>query len=145
MIRIERKRVFETSLEHGFSVITDLASWPAYWPGLVRIEPGSRWAAPGDETRLVLRLLGREVQLTMTLDELVPNRLVRYTSVQERLPGARHERHFKRVDAGFEYSIVIAYEPRSGLRGLVDRSIVRRGIDRAARQTMARLEDLLAG
>jgi hypothetical protein len=141
--RIEREHVFRTSLEHGFSVITDLASWSSYWPGLVRVEPGSQWNAPGDETRLVLRLVGREVALRMTLDELVPNRLVVYRSVQDGLPDARHERHFRPVEDGFSYRIVIEYQPRGGLRGLLDRTVVRRGVDRAARQTIENLERLL--
>jgi hypothetical protein len=143
MTRIEREHVLRASLEHGFSVITDLASWPSYWPGLVRVEPGSRWSAPGDETRLVLRLLGREVALRMTLDELVPNRLVVYRSVQDGLPDARHERHFRPTEDGFSYRIVIEYKPRGGLRGLLDRTVVRRGVDRAARQTIENLERLL--
>jgi hypothetical protein len=141
--RIEHERVLRTSLEHGFSVITNLASWPSYWPGLARVEPGSRWNAPGDQARVVLRLLGREVALGMTLEELVPNRLVAYRSLQDGLPDARHERHFRPVDDGFSYRIVIEYQPRSGLRGLLDRTVVRRGVDRAARQTLENLERLL--
>jgi hypothetical protein len=143
-MRIEREQVFPVSVERGFSVITDPVNWPAYWPGLVRVEPESRWAAPGDHARVVLRLLGREVELRMTLEELVPNRLVTYASFQEGLPDAHHERHFRQVDGGFEYRIVIEYEPRGGLRGLLDRTVVRRGVDRAARRTIANLERLLA-
>lgn len=143
MIRIERSQVFETSLERGFAVITDPANWPSFWPGLGRIAPESRWAASGDEARLVLRLLGRDVELRMTVDQFVPNRLVTYTSAQQGLPDARHERHFRRVGDGFEFRIVVVYEPRPGRRGILDRSVVRRGVDRAVRQTLRNLEDLL--
>ncbi len=80
----------------------------------------------------------------MTLDELVPNRLVRYSSVQAGLPDARHERHFQEAEGGFAYRIVVAYEARSGLRGLLDRTVVRRAVDRAARRTLENLEQLLA-
>jgi hypothetical protein len=144
LIRVERSHVFETSLERGFAVITDPANWPSFWPGLVRIAPESRWAAPGDEARLVLRLLGRDVELRMTVDQFLPNRLVTYTSAQQGLPDARHERHFRRAGDGFEFRIVVVYEPRAGRRGILDRSIVRRGVDRAVRQTLRNLEDLLA-
>jgi hypothetical protein len=44
------------------------------------------------------------------------------------------------VEDGFAYRVVITYEPREGLRGLLDRTIVRRGVDRMARQTIANLE-----
>jgi hypothetical protein len=143
MIRIEREQVFPVSVERGFSTITDIGNWPAYWPGLVRVEPESRWGTPGDRTRLLLRLLGRKVELAMTLREFMPNHLVVYDSVQAGLPDARHERHFRPDDAGFAYRIVVEYEPRPGLRGLLDRTVVRRGIDRAVRSTMLNLERLL--
>lgn len=146
MIRVEREQVFPVSVERGFAVITDLDTWPAYWPSLVRVDPGSRWSAPGDEARLTIRLLGREVELAMTLRELVPNQRVVYDSVQAGLPDAHHERHFRQVDdRSFAYRIVVEYEPRAGLRGLLDRVLVRRGIERAVGETMRNLEPLLAG
>lgn len=144
MVRVEREQLFPTPLERGFDAITDIANWPAYWPGLVRVQPGSRWGTAGDRARLILRLLGREVELDMTLRELVPNRLVAYDSVQAGLPDARHERHFRQVEGGFAYRVVVEYEPRGGLRGLLDRTIVRRGVDRAVRRTLVNLEAMLA-
>jgi len=50
----------------------------------------------------------------MTLRELAPNRLVTYRSTQTPLPDADHERHFRPVDGGFSYRIVVEYEPRRG-------------------------------
>ena len=144
MIRIERERVFRVPVERGFSFITEVGNWPSYWPGLVRVEPESRWRTPGDQARLVLRLFGREVELAMTLRAFVPNQLVAYDSVQAGLPRAHHERHFRPVDGGFAYRIVVEYEPRRGPRGLLDRTVVRRGIDRAVRETMLNLERVLA-
>ena len=143
MIRIEHERTFTTPVERGFSIITDVANWPSYWPGLLRVEPESRWREPGDQARLILRLLGREVELAMTLREFVPNRLVAYDSVQAGLPNAYHERHFQPVDDGFAYRIVVEYEPRGGPRGLLDRTVVRRGIARAVRETLLNLERVL--
>ena len=143
MIRIEHERVFQTPIEEGFSAITDITNWPSYWPGLVRVEPESRWRTPGDQASVILRLLRREVDLAMTLREFTPNRLVIYRSIQAGLPDADHERHFRPVDGGFSYHIVIEYEPRRGARGLLDRTFVRRGIDQAVRQTMLNLERLL--
>ena len=139
MIRIERERVFDVSVEHGFAAITDIGNWHRYWPGLVRVEPGSRWEAPGDRARVTLRLLGREVELAMTLRERVPNRLVAYTTVQAGLPDAGHERHFRAVEGALAYRIVVEYEPRAGWRGLLDRTVVRRSIERAVERTMRNL------
>jgi uncharacterized protein YndB with AHSA1/START domain len=140
MTRIEVERRFDVSLQQGFDHITDMDNWPRYWPGLVRIEPDSRWREPGDRARLVLRLLGRPIELEMTLRQFVPYRLVEYTSVQRGLPDARHERHFEEADGGLGYRIVVSYEPRAGWRGILDRLVVRRAIERAVRQTIANLE-----
>jgi hypothetical protein len=146
VIRLEQTHRFSTPLAAGFAYITDIANWPAYWPRLVRVEPGSRWAAPGDRATIVIRLLGREVELALTLSELEPNRLVSYTSVQQGLPDARHERHFAAAVDGFDYRLVVEYEPRGGLKGLYDRTIVRRAIAGAMRRTVENLErELPAG
>ena len=79
----------------------------------------------------------------MTLTKLEPNRLVEYTSIQSGLPDARHERHFDGEGQSFDYRLLVEYEPRGGLRGLYDRVLVRRGIERALRQTVKNLEGVL--
>jgi uncharacterized protein YndB with AHSA1/START domain len=142
-MRVEREQTFGVTVEEGFAFITDQANWPRYWPGLVRVEQGSRWSEPGDQARVVTRLLGREVELHMTLRRFEPNRLVEYESRQRGLPDARHERHFATADGGFRFRLVVEYEPRSGLRGLYDRMLVRRGIERVLDETIANLASIL--
>jgi len=142
-MRVEREQTFGVTVEEGFAFITDPANWPRYWPGLVRVEQGSRWSEPGDQARVVTRLLGREVELHMTLRRFEPNRLVEYESRQRGLPDARHERHFATADGGFRFRLVVEYEPRSGLRGLYDRMLVRRGIERVLDETIANLASIL--
>ena len=144
MLRVEREHRFDCSVETGFAYITDVSNWPEYWPGFVRIEPDSRWDVPGDEAVVVVRLLGREVGLHMTLRRLDTNTLVEYVSRQRGLPDARHERHFLRDDEGMRYRLVVEYEPRAGLHGVYDRLLVRRGIERALRQTVANLDERLS-
>ena len=143
-IRVEREHRFEVPVEAGFAFITDMANWPRYWPGFVRIESGSRWSAPGDEARIVVRLLGRNVELRMTLRHFEENRLVEYESTQSGMPDARHERHFVPANGGFLYRLVVEYEPRFGLRGLYDRLLLRRGVERALRQTVANVDATLS-
>lgn len=139
-VRIEVAHRFAVPLEDGFAYITDPANWPAYWPRFVRLDDGSRWRAPGDRARITLRLLGREVELEMTLVRLEPGRVVEYTSAQRGLPPARHWRHFQTADGGFDYRIVVEYVPRAGWRGLLDRTIVKRAIRGSARETVRNLE-----
>jgi uncharacterized protein YndB with AHSA1/START domain len=138
-VRLELARRFAVSPREGFAYITDLTNWPEYWPRLVGIEPGSRWRVPGDQTRVSLRMLGRTIELEMTLDRIEPDRLVEYRSEQRGLPPAAHERHFAEADGGFEFRIVIEYTPRWGIRGIVDRILFRRATERAMRETLDNL------
>lgn len=143
MTRIEAQQRFPVPLRDGFDYITAVSNWPEYWPRLVRVAPESRWRVPGDRAGLVLRLLGRPVELEMTLDRLEPYRLVEYTSLQRGLPDARHERHFAEANGGFDYRLVVEFEQRPGWRGLFDRVLVRRATERAVRETLANLETVL--
>jgi hypothetical protein len=138
--RVEAVHRFDVSVDRGFAFITDTANWSKYWPGYVRLEQGSRWGVSGGTVRLVTRLLGRERILTMTLRELEPSRLVTYTSTQPGLPDAYHERHFDADGDGFIYRLVVEYEPRGGLAGFFDRTILARGIRRAFDRTIVALE-----
>lgn len=139
-MRIESTRRYGVPVEQGFAFITDIANWPRFWPGYVRLEPGSSWGAIGDTARLVTRILGRERLLTMSVTGFEPNRLVTYTSTQPGLPDASHERHFEPEGEGFVYRLVVEYEPRGGLSGLFDRVLLARGIRRAFDSTFAALE-----
>ena len=145
IIRVEVRRRFPVSLEQGYDYITDLGNWPAYWPRLVRIDPRSRWAAVGDRAWLVLRLLGRDVELEMTLGRVERYRLIEYTTVQRGLPDARHERQFAPDGDGFEYRAAVEFSPRAGLTGVADRLLVKRAIGRALRETVANLEARFVG
>lgn len=112
--------------------------WAAYWPDFVRIQDPdtAQWGRRGDAVTIVLKLLNRERALNMKLEEFQKDRLVTYLSHQTGLPDARHERHFKEVPGGFEYRLVVAFEPRRGLTGLMDRLLVKRAIARALRKTI---------
>jgi hypothetical protein len=140
MTRVEAARRFGVPVQTGFAFITDTENWSRFWPGYVRLEDGARWGEPGDTARLVTRLLGRERTLAMTITSFEPNRLVTYTSTQPGLPDARHERHFEADGDGLRYRLVVEYEPRGGLAGLVDRAVLPRAIRRAFEQTFSALE-----
>ena len=44
---------------------------------------------------------------------------------------------------GFEYRVAVRYQPRGGLAGVLDRTLVRRGLQRALRRTLDNLEPRL--
>ena len=76
----------------------------------------------------------------MRLVELVPNRLVRYTSSQPGLPDASHVREFERDGDGFIYGLSVTYQPRPGLAGVFDRVLVARSIRSAFQRTLDALD-----
>ena len=142
--RVEAVHRFDVPVERGFAFITDTGNWSSFWPGFVRLEEGARWREPGDTARLVTRLMGRERELVMTLRSFERNRLVTYTSTQPGLPDARHERHFEGDGDGFRYRLVVEYEPRGGVAGLVDRTLLPRAVRRALESTITALDETLA-
>jgi hypothetical protein len=142
MIDVEREHSFPVAVSDAFAYITNTQNWPEYWPDFVRIEDAEHasWAAPGDNLTVVIKLLGREVPLELTLEELQQDSVVRYTSRQRGLPDARHERRFTATPAGFDYTLSVSFDPRGGPRGIVDRIVVKRAIASALRTTIANLE-----
>jgi hypothetical protein len=142
-MRVELTHHFASPLRDGFDYITEPRNWPEYWPGLIRVEPGSRWQAPGDRARVTMRLLGRAVALEMTLRTFAPCELVEYTSVQRGLPDARHERAFSAAGDGFDYRLAVEFVPRASLRGVLDRVVLRRAIERTLQRTVANLDGRL--
>jgi Polyketide cyclase / dehydrase and lipid transport len=143
MKRIEAAHHYDIPLERGFAFITGPSNWPKYWPGYVRLEEGSRWLGSGDTAHLVTRLFGRERTLAMTIQRFEENRLITYHSTQPGLPDAYHERHFEPDRAGFLYRLVVEYEPRAGIAGLYDRTVLAAGIRRAFKCTFHALERAL--
>jgi len=139
-IRLELERCLPVPMRDGFDYITDPANWAEYWPRLVRIVAAERWREPGDGAGLVLRMLGREVELQMELVRFEPYRLVEYTSEQRGLPAARHWRHFDEIDDALTYRIAVEYTPRPGWRRAFDQLLVRRAIERSMRETLANLD-----
>ena len=142
MIQVEMAHVYPIPLSEGFAYITDVNNWGNYWPNFVRIKDpaNARWSKSGDTVTLVLRLLNREREITMKLEEYKPDFLVAYLSRQTGLPDAHHERHFRAVHSGFEYRLVVAYAPRPGFVGLLDRSLVRGAVKQALLNTHQNLD-----
>jgi hypothetical protein len=130
------------SVQDGFNFITNVANWPSYWPHLLDIpdEERTSWSKRGDTARVVLEIRGRPVELKMDLEQFEPDALVTYRSTQEGLPAFHHERHFRDKDGSLEYTLVISFQPRSGLRGIVDRLFVARTVQGSLIETADNLE-----
>jgi hypothetical protein len=141
MVRIEASRDYQVDREVAFDYITNPRNWPEFWPDLVDIPEleQTTWQEPGDTARLQMRLAGRVRDLHMTLDERSRPALVRYHSTQQGVPDAVHERHFEPAAEGFNYRLVVSFEPRAGLAGLLDRTLIRFAAGRALRRTLDNL------
>jgi hypothetical protein len=142
MIRVELTHTFAVSVGDAFAFITDTRNWKDFFPNFVRIQDPAhaKWDTAGDKVTVIIRLLGRDVQLEMTLEQYERDTRVTYFSRQRGLPDARHERHFMAVPEGFEFRVVVAFVPRSGLADLFDRLVVKRAVAGLLRKTIANLE-----
>ena len=142
MIRVELTHTFPVSVGDAFAYITDTGNWAEFFPNFVRLDDPThaKWNSPGDEVTVVIRLLGRDVEVHMTLNQFQENVRVTYVSRQQGLPDASHERHFKAAPKGFEFRPIVAFEPRGGFAGLFDRLLVKRAIAGALRKTIENLE-----
>jgi hypothetical protein len=60
------------------------------------------------------------------------------SALTEQARGARQ------ANGGSSTGLVVEYEPRSGLRGLYDRLLLRRGVERALRQMFENVDATLA-
>ena len=142
MVHIEVSHAFPVSVSEAFAYITDMKNWPEYWPGFVRIENPSdaKWSNPGDKITVVIKLLNRERAFNMELKEFQKDMRVTYVSRRDGLPDAHQERHFQTVPTGYEYRVVVEYQPRQGLIGLFDRILVKASVEGAIRKLVQILD-----
>jgi carbon monoxide dehydrogenase subunit G len=142
--RIEVSRHFNIPAERAYAFITDMRNWSRFFPGFVSLDPESRCSAAGDVASLTTKLFGRERHVQLTFERLEPNRSLAYTSRQEGLPDAHHERTFTADGNGFTFNMSVAYEARSGLRGVGDRLVLKPAVRRLLRRTLDALDVALA-
>src|SRR5438105_11443870 len=128
--RIQTSRHFRVSAERAYGFITDMRNWSTSFPGFVALDSESRWTAVGDVASLTTELFGRKRHVQLTLDRIEPNRVFSYTSRQEGLPDAHHERTFSADSGGFTFHLSVTYEPRPGLQGIADRIVLRSAVRR---------------
>lgn len=142
MPRIEVARVLPVDRSAGFDYITDVRNWRSYWPHVIEVrdEDATSWSRPGDRAGVVVESRGKPVEMSLELHELVPYDRVTYRSVQAGLPDFWHERHFGERDGRLDYRLVIAFEPRRGVKGLVDRLFVARAVRQSLTTTLDNLE-----
>ena len=145
MIRVELTRIFAIPPDAAFAYITDMANWKHFFPGFVRIEnpAEARWGRTGDRVTVRARRFGRESELQMELHEFHPAERVSFVLRQRGLPDMRHERLFRATSGGCECRFVAAYEPRTGLVGLVDGLLVKQALVRSFNSALSKLEPLL--
>lgn len=142
--RIEEAGRLPVPADYAFDFVTDVGNWPSYWPGLLEIsDPEARWGRPGDHVDVVVRFLLGPVAVVLTLDELRPPERIAFRSEQSGLPAARHARRFTPADGGCEYRLVVEYEARRWVAGLLDRTLVAWGLRRALRKTLVNLGRVL--
>jgi Polyketide cyclase / dehydrase and lipid transport len=142
VVRVAVTRDLPVSVTEGFDYITNVRNWLAYWPEVIEVpdEEQVAWSEPGDEASVIRRVRGRPTEMRMKLGEFRPYEGVFYRSVQDGLPEFWHERHFDESEGHLRYTLAIAFEPRKGVRGLIDRLFVARVVRRNLIETLDNLE-----
>jgi len=127
-----------------FDYVADPRNWPLLQPEIEAVEVDG-WDKPGG--RCVLRLRGAQTQEHELLDLDRP-RLLRDVARRAGLPDIEHERVFAELADGTWLQNYARYEPRSGLAGLFDRTILawllRRRYQRLWDAAAARLVEVMA-
>jgi hypothetical protein len=108
-MRLEVTHRFAIPLRDGFDYIVEPRNWPEYWPGLIRVQPGSRWRAPGDRARVVMRLLGRTVERCSRSTRTAPSST---PACSTGCPTYAMKRGFSAAGDGFEYRLPVEFEVR---------------------------------
>ncbi len=147
MIRVALTRTFPVPAGKAFAFITDTANWNTFFPNFIILRDPShaKWNAPGDMVTVVIRILGRAIDVNMTLEAIETGRRIVYRSQQSGLPDARHERRFTPSPDGFEFGLSVTFDPRKGLRGLYDRFLVKPAVAGALRKTADNLDRAFGG
>jgi hypothetical protein len=142
MVRVEVSGGLPVPRSEAFNYVTDMRQWPSFFPGFVCVlnPETARWSNPGDRVTVVSRLFGRESHLHMELEVFAAGERVRFVLRQRGLPAAHHERHFIERGEGCECRFITTYTSRSGLTRLLDRSVVKWGIERALRHAVTRIQ-----
>jgi hypothetical protein len=112
-MHITRTVTTAVPLPRAFAYLSDFTTTTEWDPGTVATTRLSGDGGPGTRYRKVSRFLGRETELTYTVTELDPGRLVRLRA-QNRSVVADDAMSF----AGDDRSTTLTYEARLQLRGL---------------------------
>ncbi|MEV0270666.1 SRPBCC family protein [Hamadaea sp. NPDC050747] len=128
-----------------FEYLADPRNWPLLQPEIEAVDDLDGWDKPGG--RCVLRLRGGRTQRHELLDFDQP-RLLREVARSDGLPEIEHERVFADLADGTWLQNYARYDPRPGIAGLFDRTVLawvlRRRYQRLWAAAAQRLTDSLA-
>ncbi len=145
MGRVEVAHEIPVPRTEAWDYITSPDNWLDYWPGLASIgEVPEGWPSSGQSIDLVMHVVGSDRPVHLDLDTVMPYRMLAYRSRQKGLADGTFELHFADTGTGTKYRICIAFEPRRGLLGVLDRLVVAPVIQRDLRRTMHNLDKVFA-
>lgn len=128
-----------------FDFVTDPRTWPGQWPQVDAVEDVLGWDKPGGTCRV--RLAGGREHVVELLELDRPRRM-RDVARLPGLPEVEHERVFAEVPEGTWLQNYARYDPRPGLSGLLDRTVlawwIGRRYERRFRSAAAAVADRMA-
>jgi hypothetical protein len=144
MSTVEMSRAYPIDRKVLFDHLTDPTVWPSYYNGMIEVDPPERFAEPGDTLLARHRLLGRVVDVHVTLLELRAPDRIRLRAEVAGLPPMEHDWRYHESEGGTRVEVTMtSAEVDSWLGRSLDRFVVPRQLEKDLGRSLDNIEDLV--
>jgi uncharacterized protein YndB with AHSA1/START domain len=146
MSTVELDRTYPIDRKLLFDHLTDPSIWPSYYNGMIEVEATGRFAEPGDTVVAKHRLLGRVVDVEVTLLEVTPPERIRLRAETAGVPPIEHDWRYHEAgeDATRIEVAMTSVEVDSWLGRKLDRFVMARQLEKDLRRSLDNIGDLVA-
>jgi uncharacterized protein YndB with AHSA1/START domain len=144
MSTVELDRTYPIDRKLLFDHLTDPTIWPSYYNGMIEVEATSRFAEPGDTVVARYRLLGRVVDVHVTLLELSSPERIRLRADATGLPPVEHDWRYHESADGTRVEVsMTSLEVDSWFGRKLDRFVLARQMEKDLRRSLDNVADLV--
>jgi hypothetical protein len=145
MATITMTRQYPIERDRLYAHLTEPTNWPSYYHGMITATPGGAFTEPGDEVSVRHRLLGRSIDVEVTLLELDAPSRFRTRAKGTGLPPVEHVWDYADSDGGTSVTVTGEMEETTTWLGrAIDRHVLPRQLERDVARTLDNLDELIA-
>ena len=145
MATITMTRQYPIDRHRLYAHLTEPTNWPSYYHGMIAATPRGAFADPGDQVSVRHRLLGRSIDLEVTLLELDAPTRFRTRAKGSGLPPVEHVWSYADSDGRTSVTVTAEMEETTSWLGrAIDRHVLPRQLERDVARTLDNLEELVA-